>query len=389
MSVTYTQLTLSTTKYILIFRQYVVNWRAVVTIEIFSFFSGLGFLDLGFHDAGFKISFVNEISNDFISAYKYSREKLHMSPPQYGYVNCDIRDLFTDKEWFDIYNTARKETIIGFIGGPPCPDFSFGGKNQGGTGTNGILTKIYVDLIISKQPDFFVLENVKGLIQTKKHKDFYIGLKAALTTNGYFLVDSLENALEYGVPQYRDRLFLVGFKKHVFGETPDFVLGSEKAGKLSQILKMPWPGQAEFVVNNITECPLEVKRELTVQHWFEKNNVIHHSNSQDYFQPKPTTLKFHTIEEGNTHGKSFKRLHRWRFSPTAAYGNNEVHLHPYQPRRISVAEALSVQSLPQSFELPPTLPLSTKFKMVGNGVPYLMSLGVAKGLFLWLQQHIH
>ncbi len=43
----------------------------------------------------------------------------------------------------------------------------------------------------------------------------------------------------------------------------------------------------------------------------------------------------------------YKRLHRWRYSPTACYGNNEVHLHPYKPRRISVAEALAIQSLPQ------------------------------------------
>ena len=88
--------------------------------------------------------------------------------------------------------------------------------------------------------------------------------------------------------------------------------------------------------------------------------------------------------QGESAGKSFKRLHRWRYSPTAAYGNNEVHLHPYLPRRISVAEALAIQSLPESFSLPSDLPLSAKFKMVGNGVPYLLALGIATELREWL-----
>ena len=97
--------------------------------------------------------------------------------------------------------------------------------------------------------------------------------------------------------------------------------------------------------------------------------------------------RFLSIPEGQSNGKSFKRLHRWRFSPTAAYGNNEVHLHPYKPRRISVAEALAIQSLPEQFSLPNNLPLSAKFKMVGNGVPYLLALGVAQELMEWICSH--
>ena len=90
--------------------------------------------------------------------------------------------------------------------------------------------------------------------------------------------------------------------------------------------------------------------------------------------------KIVTIAEGDTSGKSFKRLHRWRYSPTAAYGNNEVHLHPYKERRISVAEAMAIQSLPKEFVVLPTLCLSKKFKMISNGVPYLMAVAIAKTL---------
>ena len=84
------------------------------------------------------------------------------------------------------------------------------------------------------------------------------------------------------------------------------------------------------------------------------------------------------IDEGDDSKKSYKRLHRWRYSPTVAYGNNEVHLHPYKTRRLSAAEALSLQTLPKEFVLPPEMTLTDKFKTIGNGVPYVLSSGIAK-----------
>jgi len=92
------------------------------------------------------------------------------------------------------------------------------------------------------------------------------------------------------------------------------------------------------------------------------------------------TARFLSIEEGDTKRKSFKRLHRWRYSPTAAYGHNEVHLHPYKPRRLSVAEALAIQSLPRQFELPPDMTLTNMFQSVGNGVPFLASKMAARSI---------
>lgn len=90
------------------------------------------------------------------------------------------------------------------------------------------------------------------------------------------------------------------------------------------------------------------------------------------------------IQEGDTSRKSFKRLHRWKYSPTACYGNNEVHLHPYKVRRLSVAEAMAVQSLPREFVLPRNMSLSSKFKTIGNGVPYKLSEAIAKTLYEFL-----
>jgi DNA (cytosine-5)-methyltransferase 1 len=112
---------------------------------------------------------------------------------------------------------------------------------------------------------------------------------------------------------------------------------------------------------------------------------LNHPNAKDYFQPRAGIVKFTIVDEGDDSKKSYKRLHRWRYSPTACYGNNEVHLHPYKIRRISVAEALAIQSLPENFVLPENMSLTNKFKTIGNGVPYLAAKGLAQTMLDFLR----
>ena len=90
---------------------------------------------------------------------------------------------------------------------------------------------------------------------------------------------------------------------------------------------------------------------------------------------------------GDVDKKCYKRLHRWRYSPTAAYGNNEVHIHPFLPRRISVAEALAIQSLPANFVLPLDITLTDAFKTIGNGVPYMAARGVAESIYDYIHHY--
>lgn len=358
-------------------------------ITVYSFFAGVGCLDLGFENANFDIVFVNEHNPKFLQAYRYARRN-NPRVPRYGYNNDDVKSFLSDQKWYETFPHFRNQNndIVGFIGGPPCPDFSVAGKNKGKEGINGQLTSIYVNLITKRKPDFFVFENVKGLYQTKKHRDFYDKLKRKLYRAGYSLFDSVENSLEYGVPQFRDRLFLIGFKRARFGKRIQYEIGTNRIYSLNDVVSMPWPIVSPYFENGNLDIPNGISEELTVQYWFNRNRVNNHPNNNDIFLVK-NMERFITIPEGDSSKKSFKRLHRWRYSPTAAYGNNEVHLHPYLPRRISVAEALAIQSLPESFELPPDLPLSDKFKMVGNGVPYLLALGLATELYEWIEDYLH
>ena len=149
-------------------------------LNIFSFFSGSGFLDLGFELNGYSIELVNEFSSSFINAYKYSRKQMGLKVPKYGYSNIDINEYLEKRseELLHYITDARQgDNLVGFIGGPPCPDFSVAGKQRGRYGDNGKLSLSYVQLIISQQPDFFLFENVKGLWKTAKHREFYEELK--------------------------------------------------------------------------------------------------------------------------------------------------------------------------------------------------------------------
>lgn len=347
-------------------------------------------LDLAFERNQYNIVLVNEYCAQFLNAYKYARQQLNIAPPIYGYYETSA-EYFSRKRGKRRLNGLMqaehdKGNLIGFIAGPPCPDFSVAGKNRGSEGAHGKLTKVYFDIICRCRPDFFVFENVKGLVKTEKHKHFYNEMQHKLFKNDYVISHKLLNALSYGVPQFREREIMIGISKELFEKlgyqldingTFKFPWDEHSIGALEEILNQPWPTTQQFVVNSRRINRWPGYEELTVNHWFLQNDVCHHPNARDRFAVKAGREKMSIIGEGDTTRKSFKRLHRWRYSPTACYGNNEVHLHPYKVRRLSVAEAMAIQSLPREFVLPKEMSLSAKFKTVGNGVPYLLAEAIA------------
>ncbi|MCG8603505.1 DNA cytosine methyltransferase, partial [bacterium] len=259
-------------------------------------------------------------------------------------------------------------------------------KNRGGKGINGRLSKTFINRIISIKPSFFVFENVSGLYTTKKHREFLTALERKLERSGYCLDLRILNALELGVPQDRERLFMVGIQKdyaqQCFGEE----IAEQERGWF------PWPVRRKYknaktrfnwpaiVINGkkpVLSDNLPV--ELTVYSVLNAGNCPSKvQNGNDTFNAY--SEKFWIIKEGDTKRKSFKKLHRYRFSPTACYGNNEVHLHPWEKRRLSVREAMRIQGIPDSYALPENASLSSKFTLVSNGVPVPLAYEVAKKL---------
>ena len=364
----------------------IIQTETVMKVGIYSFFSGAGFLDLGFEkNKNYEIQYVNEYHQPFLDVYINSRKLMGVDDPIHGFSNDNILSLSEpekDQELIGYLDKSSKSTdLIGFIGGPPCPDFSVAGKNKGKDGENGKLSATYADLICKHKPNFFLFENVKGLYRTKKHREFFDSMKANLESAGYTLTEKLINSLAYGAPQDRERIILIGFRFNCNNESIQETLSTswKKFEKydMGDLKKLPWPETDLFTEGKKREAPSGIVQELTVGYWFEKNDVANHPNQMHAFTPKAGLAKFKVIEEGDVAKKSYKRLHRWRYSPTAAYGNNEVHLHPYHARRISVAEALSIQSMPKDFGIPANITLTNMFKTIGNGVPYLAGKAMA------------
>lgn len=365
-------------------------------ISIFSFFSGAGFLDLGFELSGFEVVRASELFPPFANAYEYARGRMGIKAPRYGLNREDVNAVLNDSTLqnsilSEMEQEKSQRHLTAFIGGPPCPDFSVGGKNKGVKGERGVLSQVYADLICKCQPDLFLFENVKGLWRTAKHRVFFESMLKQFAKADYVTTYALLNALSFGVPQDRDRIMIFGVRKALLPDRFSFKkdFWHPASWKDPETLKsLPWPSSTNFSEGSNLPQPPGIDESLTVKHWFDLNQVESHPNAHNHFRPKAAAPKMLAIAEGDDSRKSSKRLHRWRFSPTAAYGNNEVHWHPWLNRRLSAAEALAVQSLPAQFELPQSMTLSNMFKTIGNGVPFLLAKAVAEQIASFCKKEI-
>lgn len=172
-------------------------------IRTLSLFSGAGGLDIGFTDAGFEIVESVELEERFC-------QTLRANTGKNGYlgntkVNCiDIRDYEPECEGIEF-----------IIGGPPCQTFSAAGRRANGVlGTNdprGVLFKEYARVLKKLKPKGFLFENVYGIVGAENGKPWSAICKT-FNDLGYTLYHRILDAADYGVPQHRERLIIVGIK---------------------------------------------------------------------------------------------------------------------------------------------------------------------------------
>lgn len=363
-------------------------------IPILSFYSGGGFMDMGFEMAGFEIVWTNEYDKTFaelhssgISSWRKSRGNDAGAKILSTNSIIEISSQTILAEAFP----NGKPDLFGIIGGPPCQDFTIQGNMDGFDGSRGKLTEIFFDRILDLKPSFFVMENVTGLIKNKSTRSYLNELLSILRTE-YYVDDKVLNALEFGVAQHRERVFFVGVSRK-YAEAKNLEITKERKWfqwpeneekYKNAEKKYIWPKTSAFgiLLSKPNNVPIELCVESCLVSEAEFDKV---PNSKEYFNMYKPEGTLSNIMEGETNRPSFKRLHRFRYSPTACYGNNEVHLHPYQHRRLSVREALRIQGVPDTYILPGKIPLSKKFKMIGNGVPVPMAMAMAKAVIQYIR----
>ncbi|RZJ56299.1 MAG: DNA cytosine methyltransferase [Flavobacterium sp.] len=357
-------------------------------IPILSFYSGGGFLDMGFEQAGFETIWTNEFDKIFAqlhAAGMTSWRKSRGNGVKAEIFNTKSINEIKSKEIISEAFPNGKPEHFGIIGGPPCQDFSMNGSLKGFDGERGKLTVVYFDKILELKPTFFVMENVTGLTKRKESKE-YLQTLLKRVEKEYYVDHEKLNSLNYGVPQHRERVFFIGIRKGCiskknieqtpFGKWFPFPV-NEKYHNAA--IKYNWGKQVSF--GKSLKKPEDVPFELCVESCLVSNNEVDLiPNANEIFTLYKPINELKTINEGETNRPSFKRLHRFKYSPTACYGNNEVHLHPYLHRRLSAREALRIQGVPDEYILPSEVSLSKKFKMIGNGVPVPLAKAVAEAV---------
>ncbi|MED4392514.1 DNA cytosine methyltransferase [Priestia aryabhattai] len=363
-------------------------------MRVVSLFSGAGFLDLGFSENGYEVIWGAEIEREFARAHNYNL-RLRYGHTEDIVKNLDITTVLPNEIPFD--------QCRGIIGGPPCQDFSKGNANNPGVeGERGKLVWDFLDKVAHLAPDFFLFENVAGLYTTKKNRENALFPMLEILSNmeqtypwatglKYKTYFQVLNALDYGIPQDRQRVFIVGFKENIIDTLqdngmPEFQWPMKSTPDAKKAFNWPQPWEFKTQINEQDYIRgLEVPYDLTIHSVIGNEEELQELPNHVFFNPY--SQKFHTVAEGDTARKSFKRLHRFKYSPTVAYGNNEVHLHPTQPRRLSVREALRLQSVPDWYVFPEDMALDKMFKMVSNGVPYRLANLLARQIKVVLDSY--
>jgi DNA (cytosine-5)-methyltransferase 1 len=163
-------------------------------MNLVSLFSGCGGLDLGFQKAGFNIILANEYDKSIWNTYEFNHPNTRLD-------KRDIRNILS----------SEIPDCIGIIGGPPCQSWSEAGAQRGIKDPRGKLFYEYVRIIDIFKPKFFLAENVQGLLFTKHSKSFNNIIKKFSNLN-YEVSFQLLDAVNFGVPQNRKRVFIIGIK---------------------------------------------------------------------------------------------------------------------------------------------------------------------------------
>ena len=393
--------------------------------RVISLFSGAGGMDLGFINAGFEIVWANDFFKEAVESYK---------------KNVDDRIVYGDITKID--SSEMPDDIDLVIGGFPCQGFSVANTKRSMKDERNFLYKEMLRVIDDKKPKFFVAENVKGILSMKKGKVFDM-IKKDFKKLGYNVDAKLLNAAEYGVPQARERVIIIGNRIGVKNPypTPTHWVDSKKyeskdglkppvtveetIGFLSDVklsdkpiildngmviynhmaatnvydkfwgrkykvkqedicdyLKM-WRDKAGYTTKKVDE---HFGYKYTAGHWFRKDN---HSGSipkpSDWWELKKILGFDNKYDKKVTTmvEKEIKFEQSLRITnwdrPSDTITATSPEIHVNRERRLSARECAMLQTFPMDYEFVGSL--NVVYRQIGNAVPVKLAEQIAKGIY--------
>lgn len=393
--------------------------------RVISLFSGAGGMDLGFINAGFEIVWANDFFKEAVESYK---------------KNVDNRIVFGDITKID--SSQMPDNIDLVIGGFPCQGFSVANTKRSMKDERNFLYKEMLRVIRDKQPKFFVAENVKGILSMKKGKVIEM-IKNDFRKLGYKVDARLLNAAEYGVPQARERVVIIGNRigvdnpypkathwvdskkydskkglkapvtvEQTIGFLSDVKLSDKPItledgtiiynhmaatnvydkfwgrkykvdqAKICDYLRM-WRDKAGYTTKKVDE---HFGYKYTAGHWFRKDN---HSGSipkpSDWWELKKI-LGFDSKYDKKVTTmveKEIKFEQSLRITnwdrPSDTITATSPEIHVNKERRLSARECAMLQTFPMDYEFVGSL--NVIYRQIGNAVPVKLAEQIAKGIY--------
>ena len=319
-------------------------------MNIVSLFSGAGGLDKGFEASGFKTIWANECDKDVWKTY------------QKNFPNTVL-----DKRSIKNVPSDDIPDCDGIIGGPPCQSWSEAGALRGIKDKRGQLFFEFIRVLRDKKPKFFLAENVSGMLATR-HKDALENIKKLFNQSDYNLSFSLLNAVNYGVPQTRKRVFFIGIRKDL---NFSFIFPSPLKSKrflkdiILDIQENVLPAKDKQKTNN-GNCLLP-----NHEYMIGGFSTIYMSRNRVRSWDEPSF----TIQAGGRHAP----LHPQAPKMQLIEQNKRIFVKGKEKlyRRLSIRECARIQTFPDDYIFHYNN-LATGYKMVGNAVPCNLAYYLAK-----------
>ena len=353
-------------------------------INVVDLFAGVGGLSYGFSkNDRFEIIMANEVEKDISIAYK-------LNHPTVDVINDDIKNL--DENILEKYKKIGVDVVIG---GPPCQSYSTLGKRQ--MDSRAHLFEEYCRVLEILNPKIFIFENVSGLLSMQGGNLIKV-ITHKFSDIGYDVKLKLLNAADYGVPQIRERIILVGTKgennfeypipthgkdkkpyrtlEDAFSDLPILANG-EKSNKYlttpQNELQKYYRSNSDFLSEN--EVPKNGEHLVKLMKMLPDGGTK--EDLPEYIRPKSGF--------GNTYAKMWWKKPAPTITRNFATPSSSRCIHPRDSRTMTTREGARLQSFPDDYQFYGSR--SMKNLEIGNAVPPLLSINLAKKVLEWFDSN--